>query len=43
MMVNKIDYWEYREKGKELKIPHHTSVVAVCDGNLPYIKATYSK
>ena len=39
-MVKKIDWWESGEKGEELKIPYHTSAAAVCDGNLPYIKAT---
>ena len=40
MLVNKIYYWEYRERGKELKVPYYTSAAAVCDGNMPYIKAT---
>ena len=35
MMVNKIDCWEYGERGKELKVPHHASAAAACDGNLP--------
>ena len=43
MMVNKINCWEYGERGKELKVPHYASAVAVYDGNLPYIKATYLK
>ena len=43
MIVNKIDYWEYGERGKELKVFHYASVMAACDGNLPYIKATYLK
>jgi hypothetical protein len=28
------------ERGKEFKVPHHASAAAVCDGNLPYVKAT---
>ena len=40
MMVDKIDCWEYKERGEELKVPHHASVAAAYDGNLPYIKAT---
>ena len=39
-MVKKIDCWEYKERGKELKIPHYASAMAVCNGNLSYIKAT---
>ena len=39
-MVDKIDYWEYRERGKEFKVPYYANAVAACDGNLPYIKAT---
>ena len=42
-MVEKLDYWEYRERGKELKVPHHASAAAVRDGNLPYVKATCLK
>ena len=34
-MVKKLNYWEYRERGKEFKIPHYTSTIAVRDGNLP--------
>ena len=40
MLVNKIDWWEYRERGKELKVPHYASAAAACDGNVPYMKAT---
>ena len=40
MIVKKLDGWEYGERGKELKVPHHASAAAVRDGNLPYIKAT---
>ena len=39
IMVNKIDCWEYRERGKELKVPHYTNAAAARDGNLPYIMA----
>ena len=42
-MVNKIDCWEYRERGKELKVLYYASAAAACDGNLPYIKATCLK
>ena len=42
-MVKKINYWESGERGKELKIPHHTSAAAVCDGNLPCVKVTCLK
>ena len=27
--------WEYKERGKELKVPHHASATAAHDGNLP--------
>ena len=43
MIVNKIDYWEYGERGKEFKVPHYASAAAACDSNLPYIKATCLK
>ena len=39
-MVKKLDYWEFEERGKELKVPHHTSAAAARDGNLPHVKAT---
>ena len=42
-MVKKLNYWEYGERGKELKIPYYTSAAAARDGNLPYIKATCLK
>ena len=42
-MVNKINYWEYGERGEELKVPHHASAATARDSNLPYIKATYLK
>ena len=35
-----IDSCKYEERGKELKVPHHVSAAAACDGNLPYVKAT---
>ena len=41
MLVNKLDYWEYKKGGKELKVLHYTSAAAAHDGNLPYIKAIY--
>ena len=28
--------WEYKERGKELKVPYYTSTTAAYDGNLPY-------
>ena len=42
-MVNKINYWEYRERGKEFKVPHYASAATIRDGNLPHIKATCLK
>ena len=39
-MGKKLDYWEFGERGKELKVPHHASAAAARDGNLPYMKAT---
>ena len=39
MIVKKLDYLKYRERGKELKVPHHTSTAAVNDSNLPQIMA----
>ena len=38
-MGEKLDYLKSRERGEELKVPHHTSAAAVRDGNLPYIIA----
>ena len=38
-MVKKLDCYKFEERGKELKVPHHTSATAVYDGNLPHIKA----
>ena len=35
-----IVYFVFKERGKELKVPHHASAAAVRDGNLPYIIAT---
>ena len=43
MMVDKIDSWEYGERGEELKVPHHASAAAARDGNLPRVKATCLK
>ena len=42
-MVEKLDCYKFGERSEELKIPHHTSAAAVCDSNLPYIKATSLK
>ena len=42
-MVKRIDWLRIKERGKELKVPHYTNTIAACDGNLPYIKATYLK
>ena len=42
-MVKKLNSWEYKERGKEFKVPYHASAAAARDGNLPYIKATYLK
>ena len=39
-MVKKLNCLKSRERGKELKVPHHTNTAAARDGNLPYIKAT---
>ena len=38
-MVNKAWLLRSKERGKELKVPHHASATAVCDGNLPHVKA----
>ena len=42
-MDKKLNCWEYRERGKKLKIPYHTNAAAARDGNLLYIKATCLK
>ena len=39
-MVEKLDCYEYGERGKELKIPYYASAVPARDGNLPHVKAT---
>jgi hypothetical protein len=39
-MVKKLNCCEFGERGEEFKVPHHANAAAVCDGNLPYIKAT---
>ena len=31
------------ERGEELKVPHYARAAAVCDGNLPRVKATCLK
>ena len=41
MMVSKLNLLKIEEKGKELKVPYHTSTTVVYNGNLPHIKATY--
>ena len=43
MIVNKLNYWEYGERGKELKVSYYISAAAVRDGNLPYLKTTCLK
>ena len=43
MIVEKLDCLEYGERGKELKIPHHTNAAAVRGGNLPYVGTTCLK
>ena len=42
-MVKKLECLEYGERGEELKVPHYTSAAAVCDGNMPHMKATCLK
>ena len=42
-MVKKLNYYKYRERGKELKVSHHANTVPVRDGNLPHVKATCLK
>ena len=32
-----------KERGKELKVPYYANTAAVCNGNLPYVKATCLK
>ena len=34
-MVKKLNCWEYRERGKELKVFYYASAAAAYDGNLP--------
>jgi hypothetical protein len=47
MLVIKLDIKNIK-KSKELKVPHHASIVAICDSNFilynsksPYIKVIY--
>ena len=40
MIVKKLNYYKSGERGKELKVPHHTNTAAACNSNLLYIKAT---
>ena len=35
-MVKKLDWWEYGERSKELKVPHYANTTAARDGNLPH-------
>ena len=42
-MVKKLNYWEYGERGKELKVLYYASTAAARDGNLSYVKATCLK
>ena len=42
-MVKKINWLRIKERGKELKVPHHANTATVYDGNLPHIKATCLK
>ena len=42
-MVKKLNCYKYRERGKQLKVPHYTNITVVYDGNLPYIKVTCLK
>ena len=34
-MVKKLDYWEYGERGKKLKVFYYANAAAARDGNLP--------
>ena len=36
-MGEKLDCYKSGERGEELKVPHHTSAAAACDGNLPQL------
>ena len=36
-MGEKLDYWEFGERGEELKVPHHASATVVREGNLPQL------
>ena len=42
-MVKKLNLLRIKERGKELKVPHHTNAAAARDGNLPHVKATCLK
>jgi len=33
-------YFLLKERGEELKVPHHASAAAARDGNLPHVTAT---
>ena len=32
------NYLKYKERGKELKVPHYASAAAAYNGNLPHYK-----
>jgi hypothetical protein len=38
-MGERINYWEYEEGGKELKVPHRANAAAACDSNMPHMTA----
>jgi hypothetical protein len=38
-MGEKLNYWEYKEGGEELKVPYCVSAAAARDGNMPYVTA----
>ena len=41
MLVKRLVFIIVTKKGKELKVPYYANTVAIRNGNLPYIKATY--
>ena len=43
IMVNKINYSEYRERGEELKVLYYTNAAAAYNSNLPHMKVIYLK
>jgi hypothetical protein len=38
-MVEKINYWEYKEGGEDLQVPYRASAAVVYNSNLPYVMA----